>query len=156
MIRRAILKDIEQIVNLLKQVQKVHYEGRPDIFVGGARKYTDEELKNIILDEKTPVFVFEENNKILGYVFCIITVTSNSNSLKDRTTIYIDDLCVDSNCRGRGIGTKLFEFVAEIVKESQYDGITLNVWNFNEPAMNFYKRLGMTPLKTIMEYNIKG
>jgi len=154
MIRRADFYDIEQIISLLKQVHQLHSEGRPDIFRSGAKKYTVEELKSIVQDDKTPVYVFEEDGAVLGYVFCVIKRVSNDKSLQDRATIYIDDLCVDSSKRGLGIGTKLFEYVVELSKKENYDAVTLNVWDFNQSAMRFYEKLGMKPLKTMMEYKI--
>ena len=45
MIRRATAADIPQIDELLRQVLEVHHAGRPDLFKGGVKKYTDEELK---------------------------------------------------------------------------------------------------------------
>ena len=56
-IRRATAADIPQIDELLRQVLEVHHAGRPDLFKGGAKKYTDEELKTILADDQTPVFV---------------------------------------------------------------------------------------------------
>lgn len=44
-IRRATAADIPQIDELLRQVLEVHHAGRPDLFKGGVKKYTDEELK---------------------------------------------------------------------------------------------------------------
>ena len=56
-IRRATCNDIDQINALLYQVLTVHHNGRPDLFRENAKKYTDEELKTILTDDKTPVFV---------------------------------------------------------------------------------------------------
>lgn len=47
-IRRATAADIPQIDELLRQVLEVHHAGRPDLFKGGVKKYTDEELKAIL------------------------------------------------------------------------------------------------------------
>ncbi|ADH01001.1 hypothetical protein GS08_08110 [Bifidobacterium longum] len=57
MIRRATAADIPQIDELLRQVLEVHHAGRPDLFKGGVKKYTDEELKAILANDQTPVFV---------------------------------------------------------------------------------------------------
>lgn len=54
MIRQAEAapKDIEKIHDLLSQVLNVHHAARPDLFKNGARKYTDEELTEILEDPK--------------------------------------------------------------------------------------------------------
>lgn len=56
-IRRATAADIPQIDELLRQVLEVHHAGRPDLFKDGVKKYTDEELKAILANDQTPVFV---------------------------------------------------------------------------------------------------
>ena len=81
MIRLANEKDIEQINNLLFQVHKVHSDARPDLFKAGSKKYTNEELKEIINDNEKPIFVYEIDEKIEGYAFCILINHNNENSL---------------------------------------------------------------------------
>ena len=56
-LRRAQEKDIKGIGRLLLQVNALHHEGRADLFKAGARKYSDAQLKEILKEEKTPVFV---------------------------------------------------------------------------------------------------
>ena len=56
-IRRAKLGDMPGINDLLRQVLEVHRKGRPDLFKGGAKKYKDDELTEIISDGKRPIFV---------------------------------------------------------------------------------------------------
>ena len=51
MIRRAKQEDIPQIERLLYQVQKIHADIRPDIFRHGQKKYTAEELENLLQDD---------------------------------------------------------------------------------------------------------
>lgn len=156
LIRQATINDINEISNLLRQIQQIHFEGRPDIFKCNSQKYSASELKAIIANDATPIFVYVNDTKqIIGYVFCVITKTENSNTLNGRSTLFIDDLCVDASYRGQGIGMKLFEFAKKIAIESQCEGITLNVWNFNTSAINFYQKIGMKPLKTTMEMNFK-
>ena len=71
--------------------------------------------------------------------------------MTDVKTLYIDDLCVDENERGGGIGRALYEHVIAFAKEAGCYNVTLNVWAFNENAMRFYERLGLTPQSIHME-----
>ena len=151
MIRLANEKDIEQINNLLYQVHKVHSDARPDLFKAGGKKYTDEELIEIIKDEEKPIFVYEADGKIEGYAFCILINHDGENSLCDYKSIYIDDLCVDENCRGKGIGKILFDYVLEYAKKIGCYNLTLNVWEGNDSAMQFYKNIGLKIQKIGME-----
>ena len=151
-IRRAKRNDIAKINDLLLQVCMVHHKGRPDLFQYGGKKYTDQELMKIIEDDEKPVFVaVDEEDKVLGYAFCIFQQQINHAILTDVKTLYIDDLCVDEDIRGRHIGRTLYEHVLAYAKEKECYNVTLNVWSLNERAMKFYESCGMTPQKIGME-----
>ena len=151
-IRRAEEQDMEGINKLLFQVLMVHHNGRPDIFKPGCKKYTDEELKSIIHDDKTPIFVaVDEENQVAGYAFCIFQQHIGNNILTDIKTLYIDDLCVDETRRGQHIGRRLYEYVVAFAKEQECYNVTLNVWSLNESAMKFYEACGLVPQKIGME-----
>lgn len=150
-IRRAVYSDIDGINNLLRQVLEVHHSGRPDLFKGGVKKYTDEQLKEILDDDNRPVFAAVEDGRVLGYAFCIISQKVNDNILTDIKTMYIDDLCVDEKCRGMHIGKSIYEFVLDYAKRIGCYNVTLNVWALNEGAIKFYESCGLKPQKIGME-----
>ncbi len=151
-IRPAEDKDIPGVMRLLVQVDMVHHGIRPDLFKGPATKYTEDELKAIFRDEKTPVFVCaDENGQVLGHCFCCFKQHTGHNVLTDVKTLYIDDLCVDEAHRGRHIGKALYDFVHDFAKASGCYNITLNVWEGNESAKRFYERQGMRFQKYEME-----
>ena len=150
-IRNANKNDINGINKLLYEVHKVHSDVRPDLFKQGAKKYTDKELVEIINSDKTPVFVAEKDDEILGYAFCIHQQYLNNNNMTDVKTLYIDDLCVDKAARGKHIGTMLYDYVLNYAKENGYYNITLNVWADNKSAVEFYKKIGLSIQKIGME-----
>lgn len=151
-IRKAQEKDIKRIHDLLTQICEIHFAGRPDLFKQEARKYTDEELMEILSDAQRPVLVaVDEQETVVGYAFCIFQQHSDHPVLKDIKTLYIDDLCVDERQRGQGIGTKLYEAVVALARENHCYNLTLNVWNCNSSAMKFYETCGLEPQKTVME-----
>ncbi len=152
LIRRGGNKDIPRINDLLYQVLMVHHQGRPDLFKGNVKKYTDEELEKILEDERTPVFVAEDGNgKVQGYAFCVFVQHIDNNILTDIKTIYIDDLCVDESARGQKIGKRLYDYVLDFARENGCYNVTLNVWSCNESAMKFYEKCGLKPQKVGME-----
>lgn len=152
MIRRATVKDIDGLNRLLRQVLTVHHNGRPDIFRANAKKYTDEELALILSDDSRPIFcMVDEDEKLLGYAFCIFIQHIGDNILTDVKTLYIDDLCVDETVRGQQIGSRLFEYVKAFAKESGCYNLTLNVWTCNQSALRFYEKCGLVPQKIGME-----
>lgn len=150
-IRRAKDDDIPTLDKLLFQVHEVHHKARPDLFKADAKKYTDEQLKEILANDKTPVFVAESDGKILGYAFCIHKQFINDNNMTDVKMLYIDDLCVDENERGKHIGKTLYDFVVSYAKENGYYNVTLNVWADNKKAVGFYEKIGLRVQKIGME-----
>lgn len=151
-IRRAVKQDMDGIDNLLNQVLMVHHNGRPDLFKSNTRKYMDEELLAILEDDSRPVFVgVDEQERVLGYAFCIFQQHTGDNILTDIKTLYIDDLCVDESLRGQHIGKQLYEYVLDFAKEQGCYNVTLNVWECNPGAKKFYENCGLTPYKTGME-----
>ena len=134
-VRMASERDIERIHELLSQVAMVHHKGRPDLFKYGQRKYTDEQLKEILKDKNRPIFQQHLNDNILT----------------DIKTLYIDDLCVDESLRGAHIGTAIYDAVLSFAREQGCYNVTLNVWSCNESAMRFYQARGLKPQKVGME-----
>ena len=150
-VRRAKARDIPAILDLLVQVDMVHHNGRPDLFKGPATKYSAEELRAIIADEETPVFVCtDEQDRVLGHGFCVMQ-HSGGRLMVEHTTVYIDDICVDENARGKGAGKALYEHILAFARERGAYNVTLNVWSCNPGAAAFYEKLGLTPYKTGME-----
>ncbi len=154
-IRKAENKDIKKINDLLYQVASIHAKGRPDIFKPATKKYNDQQLEKIITDQQTPVFVAtDDSDTVLGYAFCIYQTTKDSLLLQDKKTLYIDDICVDQNVRGGGIGKSLYDYVIDFAKKQGFDNVTLNVWALNDGAYKFYEKCGMTPMKIMMEMTL--
>ena len=152
-IRRAKETDMPGINNLLRQVLMVHHNGRPDLFKANAKKYTDEQLAELIKDDTKPIFVcVDEEETVLGYAFCVWQQHINYEILTDIKTLYIDDLCVDETCRGQHIGKSLYEYVLAYAKENNFYNVTLNVWSLNESAMKFYEACGLKAQKVGMEH----
>ena len=151
-VRNALEKDIPRILELLIQVDMVHHNGRPDIFKGPATKYNADELKDILNDPKTPVFVCVDDDDVpQGHAFCNHKQVIGDNVLTDIRTLYIDDICVDENARGRHIGKALYDHVIDYARREGFYNVTLNVWSLNPSALKFYEAMGLKPQKIGME-----
>lgn len=152
-IRRANEKDIPKLIELLQQVLEIHAGIRPDIFISGTTKYTNEELVQMINDDLNPIYVAADENDIcIGYAFCRLKEQDFSNNMIQFKSLFIDDLCVDSSTRGQHVGQKLFEFVKEEAKRLGCYEVTLNVWAGNTSAEKFYEKMGMKTKERQMEY----
>lgn len=153
MVRRANKNDIKRIIELLHQVDMVHHVLRPDLFKPNTTKYDERELEVLLSDDSKPVFVFDDGT-VLGHAFCIITEVKDDKLLQDIKTLYIDDICVDEKARGKHVGKALYEFVHDYAQSIGCNNITLNVWDGNDPALNFYRNMGMKVQKITMEIHL--
>lgn len=150
-VRRAEDRDIPAIMGLLKQVNQIHYDGRPDLFKLST-KYTENELRTIMDNDQTPVFVCTDSDgRVLGHGFCVLQRPENTRLLRDILTLYIDDICVDETARGQHVGRMIYEQIIAYARQCGCYNVTLNVWSCNPGAMKFYENLGLVPYKIGME-----
>ena len=129
----------------------VHHDQRPDLFKPHTTKYDEHQLAALLNDASSPVFVYCDAGQVLGHAFCQVSQVKDHRLLQDIKTLYIDDICVDEDTRGQGIGSALYAHVIAYAKEIGCYNVTLNVWSCNPGAMAFYERLGLKPYKVGME-----
>ena len=150
-IRCACEADIPGILSLLGQVGQVHHRIRPDIFPAGTIKYDASALQELLQDTDRPIFVADLDGKVAGYCFCVHKRIEAGRCSVQRAELYIDDLCVDENCRRMGIARALYHHALTYGKSLGVQTLTLNVWCGNDGAMRFYEEMGLRPRNVMME-----
>ena len=70
--------------------------------------------------------------------------------------IYLEDLFVDPDCRGKGVGKALFVYLARLAVERGCGRFEWSVLDWNEPAIQFYKSMGATPLSGWTKFRLTG
>lgn len=154
-IREANIDDYIGVKSLVFQVYKLHLENRPDVYVKIDNPLEKQKFSEILDDENVKVFVVEnvENNEIIAY--SIVKIMNPLNPiLVQNSFAYIDDFCVTKTYKRNGIGKLLFKHVINFAKEKEVSSIRLNVWEFNEDAFEFYKKMGMSTRNRIMELKL--
>ena len=81
-------------------------------------------------------FVAEENGHVEGFALWYIRYSTWKGQ-----RLYLEDLLVTEKMRGKGIGKLLFDALIEECKAKKYSGMMWQVLDWNEPAINFYKKL---------------
>ncbi len=148
LIRNSNPNDTESVYRLLCIIAELHKNGRPDMFPNLTSKYTSKEVHERLSKEENGVFVAEQDGKVIGYVFCDIIKEGNG------LTLYIDDLCVDPEVRRCGVGRMLIDKAREYASQKGCALLMLNVWEFNESAVEFYEKYGFTTRTRHMEFKI--
>jgi len=80
-------------------------------------------------------FVAEVDEKVVGFALYYIRYSTWKGQ-----RLYLEDILVNEPYRGNGIGKLLFDRLLEEVKEKKFSGMVWQVLDWNEPAINFYKK----------------
>jgi GNAT superfamily N-acetyltransferase len=129
-IRRAERKDCARLLELVKELAE--YEKAPD-----AVTVTPEHFTESGFGEK-PVwwaFVAEVNGTVQGFAMYYIRFSTWKGQ-----RMYLEDLLVTESMRGNRIGKMLFDRLIEECKEKGFSAMVWQVLDWNEPAINFYKK----------------
>ncbi|MCL1788063.1 MAG: GNAT family N-acetyltransferase, partial [Defluviitaleaceae bacterium] len=122
MIREATPADFEAFAALEKEVQRMHFDARPDTFIeapfdGDIAKYRAD-FEASLQNECVKIFVYEENGDVLGYCKTEAWDYDQHPIYRDVVVLNISSIGVDEKARGRKIGTRLFNqakaYAAEI------------------------------------------
>ena len=148
-IRPAQKGDYLPVKNLMIQLQQHHVNLRPDVYKMSEDFFTEETFDKLLAE--CNVLVAEENSEIIGAVSYSI-MDMKASIIHPFKSLWISDLVIDENNRGKGIGTLLMEKVKETAKENNVDRIQLNVSSYNTDAVKLYEKLCFTPEMIKMEY----
>ena len=129
-IRRAVKEDCPRLLELIQELAV--YEKAPDEVT-----VTLEHFEASGFGEK-PVwwaFVAEENGIVTGFALYYIRYSTWKGQ-----RMYLEDILVTEKSRGKGLGKLLMDRLIEEAKEKRFNAIVWQVLEWNEPAINFYKK----------------
>jgi GNAT superfamily N-acetyltransferase len=98
------------------------------------------------------VLVAEDAGRVVGFALFF----HNYSTFVGRPGLYLEDLFVEPAHRGRGHGKALFAALARLAVERGCGRVEWAVLNWNQPALDFYKRLGAVPLDEWCTYRLAG
>lgn len=155
-IREATSNDYIDISNLVLEVHNLHVQNRPDLYLEVDNPFLKDRFEDLLKSDNTKLFVAEDthSNELVAYSIVQIMTSRAIPILIPLKFAYIDDFCVKSTYQKNGIGKLLFNHVVDYAKTEGASSLQLNVWEFNEKAINFYESLGMTTRNRRMELNL--
>jgi ribosomal protein S18 acetylase RimI-like enzyme len=142
-IRPARETDYDELCRLMEQVDALHREHLPHLFRKPAGPVRDRDyIVDLIQDEHVGLFVAEGSVGLLGFVHVLVRHTPPIPLFVDRRFAIVDNLGVDRNSRRAGIGRALMEQAHDWAIRKGAESVELNVYEFNDPAIAFYEKLG--------------
>lgn len=155
MVRFAQEKDLDRINELRKQVNDIHVEGRPDIFKAGFGTELRHHAQVLMNGENSDIIVAERDEIICGMA-CVDYVNKPETPYGNARCFYhVQEIAVDANYRRQGVARELLEFMIIEAKKRKLGKIELDVWEFNDSAIEFYQAVGFRQTRRWMEYEVE-
>jgi len=146
-IREAQPGDVADILRLIKDLAE--YEKAPEEVVA-----TEAHLTRALFNSNPHVFahVVEVDNRIVGIAIWFL----NYSTWQGTHGIYLEDLYIEPEYRGRGFGLGLLKHLAKICLERGYGRFQWWVLDWNSPAIEFYRSLGAVAMDEWTVYRVSG
>ncbi|MFF1253414.1 GNAT family N-acetyltransferase [Pseudarthrobacter sp. NPDC058329] len=147
-IRPATPQDVPAILRMIHEL--AHYEKEPD-----AVRNTPEMLEQVLFSSNPRVFAAMAENdtgEVRGFALWFL----NYSTWEGVHGIYLEDLYVSPEARGEGHGKALLQHLAGIAVENGYARVEWSVLDWNEPSINFYRRLGAQPMDGWSTFRLTG
>jgi len=129
-IRVAVREDCRRLLELILEL--AIYEKAPDEVTVSLEEFQEAGFGN---NPVWKAFVAEENGIIQGFGLYYIRYSTWKGC-----RMYLEDLLVTEKMRGKGIGKMIFDRLIEEAIEKDFKGMTWQVLDWNEPAINFYRK----------------
>lgn len=147
-VRYAKNSDYDMVEVLMKQVQQMHVEWRPDIYKMGETVLPKYVFEKAVIEKN--FLVAEVEGSLVGLLFFYVYHRENDSSVT-RDVLFVDSMAVHEDFRGQGIGHVLFDYVKMMTKEKQIAAIELSVNAKNSDAMAMYRKYGFGEKSITME-----
>ena len=145
-IRPAVAADYPAVEVLAQEILAYHIAAIPDVFRGTEPALAEEYFEELLASAASTLLVAADAGTPVGFAVCEVRRARPSPMIIPRMIASIEQIMVTETTRGRGVGQALFNACVAWAKGRGADDLMLQVWEFNQDAIAFYERRGMTTL----------
>lgn len=153
-IRFARSEDLTRVNELRKQVNDLHVNGDPAVFREGFPDELRDYIYSAFGDPLRKIVVYEKNGEILAFAVLHHIHVPQTPYKNERVFLDIDEFGVDESHHRQGIATEMMRFIREYAKSEGFSRIELNMWEFNQGALEFYNSVGFRTYRRYMELKL--
>ena len=146
--------DVEEIVELLRQVHEEHRQRRPQWFKPFDRTAALEGQRNLLSRDGAQMFVARGDGVCLGYTLVCERLRDENAFRYTSRSLVVDQMAVFNTHRRRGIGTLLMDRIRTEAAERGVQRVELNVYSDNDAARRFYEAQGFVRFQDVMESSV--
>lgn len=132
-IRKAAEKDVPEVVNLLREFAE--FENLSHEFT-----ISEENLREAVFGENAFVYLLvgSRENDLIGFAL----LYPRYASFRGERSLYLEDLYVKPNNRGKGLGLAMLKYAAKFAKSNGFQRLDWQALKWNTPAIDFYTKIG--------------
>jgi ribosomal protein S18 acetylase RimI-like enzyme len=155
--KRLTDKDFNSYNELLEQVDLLHRQAHPEYFRKPETTFRTREYYEKHLNDSNVLLLgaFDKRDELIGLVHAAIKGHPQTVLHVPGQYVLLDNLVVDEKHRGKGIGKELYDQTVLWGKENKANEIQLKVYNFNESAIEFYKKRGFKQFNISMRQSLE-
>ena len=144
--------DYDNVDAMMRELHALHVNSRPDMYRPLPHPYSFEEFCRRGASPDWICLYAEDGGKPVG--LCFVELRRRT-FMSDETSAYMHDIYVIPSSRRQHIGTMMYRIVEREARERGALRLDLCVWSFNEDALAFYRRMGLSPQRVVLEKDIR-
>lgn len=137
-------EDSDLLAKLNRDVHKIHHCIEPEIF----KPYSIENMKSLfhdmLKDDSISAYVSYIEDTPAGYIILQKKVLEENHFRYSHSVLHIDQICVETEFKGQGVGKALVDFAKDLAKEQDIKRIEMNYWSKNTNSGEFFRSQGFS------------
>ena len=141
-ILKAEQADLNRVSQLFYHLHCLHVTSYPAIFKPISEVEASNILDELYSDKEAEILIASEESNLLGYVLFRKKFRKGSSLIKERSSMFVEQIYIDPQFRRRGVARLLLLEVEMAAKTSNIRSIELDVWASNNQALEFFRCSG--------------